>query len=1522
MRRPLFGSLALFFLLLVAVTASDLAVGGTAAAAPRGKAARRGAVAGEPRLESPTVPLESALPAVLGRPSPAVPEALRPWVPWVLHGQEAALCPFFHGQDDGSGDDSNPSGGQCSWPSRLSLQLRDKGGAFTQSWRIYKRSWVMLPGDGKVWPQEVRVDGQPAVVATPGGDGGGDDEDDAGGRALPQVLLSPGEHTVTGTFLWDETPESLLVPPATGLLTLSLGGKELPQPTRDAAGRVFLQKTSTAVEEDVLDVTVHRRIVDEIPLRLITRIELRVSGKSREVVLGRTLTENFIPMSLDSGLPARLEPDSRLRVQVRPGTYNLTLTARHDGPAQTLRRPDPQGLWAADEVWVMDARPSLRVVSVEGVATLDPQQTTLPDDWKKLPCYRVRDKDTVELKERQRGDSAPAPDRLTLHRELYLDFSGEGYTVSDRITGALSRTWRLEVNSPTELGRVSVGGRDQLITRGKDGETPGRAGVELRQGQVRISADSRIPREGSLPAVSWNTDFHEVSGALHLPPGWRLLHMSGADDVKGTWLRHYTLLDLFLVLIVAMAIWRLFGAAWGGLALVALALICPETDAPRWIWLLPLVCEGLSRVLPSGWPQTVLAVARVLSRVLLAIVVVVFCAQQLRYGLYPALERAGESIVDRQLDNVLEGEAVDSNVNAVYGGVAADDKSAADTTANLDNESETINGSDSGGAVTEKPSPIKQEPKKKAKLLLKSVEQKPLQVQSQAPVPDIQMAQQRQRPEEGQDWLRGKSGSAGKLYGIKFSRKNTYEYDPQAVVQTGPGMPRWRWHKVPIEFSGPVDHDQTLQLWLMAPLVNLILAWVQVLLLALLTLKLCGVKLPGSRPRPSFNGLGTLAALIFVGLSLCAATRARAELPSREMLDELRTRLLAKPECRPYCASSPRLSLEIQPRLLRARMEIGATAETAVPLPGGPNQWLPEQVLIDGKPAAALRSRGDQLWLVLPEGSHLVQLEGRLASRETIQIALPLKSHRVEAKVEGWQLEGLHEDGLADDNLQLTRVASGKDKDKTGEASASLQPGALPPLVRVEREVQIGMQWQVDTRVVRETPPGSAVVLEVPLLPGESITTADVRVQNGKALVNMGPTVTEVSWHSLLQERPQLELVAAKTLALTEVWRLSVSPIFHVELSGIPVVRQQDSAGTRLPEWRPWPDEKVSIAISRPEGITGRTLTIDHSELKLSPGQRTTDATLTMRVRSSRGGQHVITLPDTAQVQVVKVSDREQPIQKDGQRLSLQLTPGSQDVLVQWRQSGGLGLRYVTPEVDLGAPSVNAELRLEFGSGHWVLLCGGPRLGPAVLFWSLLLALALLSLLLGRISWTPLRAHHWLLLGIGLTQVPLQAAVVLMLWPLLIGWRAQQRELPHLLLFNARQVIVIAWTVAAMLVLVEAIRTGLLGRPDMQIAGNGSDSRCLRWFMDRTSGPLPLAFAVSVPLLVYRIAMLLWALWIASALLGWLRWGYGAFVGGGLWKLAPPSSPGGPPPPPSAVAEPVRPIDSTDARDEVTLVPE
>jgi hypothetical protein len=44
---------------------------------------------------------------------------------------------------------------------------------------------------------------------------------------------------------------------------------------------------------------------------------------------------------------------------------------------------------------------------------------------------------------------------------------------------------------------------------------------------------------------------------------------------------------------------------------------------------------------------------------------------------------------------------------------------------------------------------------------------------------------------------------------------------------------------------------------------------------------------------------------------------------------------------------------------------------------------------------------------------------------------------------------------------------------------------------------------------------------------------------------------------------------------------------------------------------------------------------------------------------------------------------------------------------------------------------------------------------------------------------------------------------------------------------------------------------------------------------------------LSVSIWFYRLLMLAWALWLATALIRWLKWGWDQFGAGGLWKRSP-----------------------------------
>jgi hypothetical protein len=1329
------------------------------------------------------------------------PEPLRPWTAWVLDGKHEALCPAFQGAPDLV---------RCAWPTQLSLTLDNKGGHFEQKWHLDVTAWVPLPGDESRWPLDVKAGTAKAVVVSHAG--------------APSVRLEPGDQTIQGTFAWDSLPDSLPIPAETGIVELHLNGARVAEPGRDDAGRVFLQKTTTEAEGERLEVLVHRRVTDDVPLLLATRVVVNVSGKSREVVLGRSLPPGFVPMSITSELPARIEPDTRLRVQVRPGTWTIEVTARSEGPVAALQRPVPDGPWReGEEVWVFEARTALRLTSVEGARAVDPQQTSLPDAWKSLPAYAMGPADRLLLVEKRRGDVDPEPDRLTLARTLWLDFDGNGYTANDLITGTIHRASRLEMLPPTVLGRVAIDGKDQFITRLDS--APTRAGVEVRQGELRVTADSRIsgdPRD--LPAVGYDHDFHQVSATLHLPPGFRLVHASGADEVPGTWVRHWTLLEIFLVLVLSLAVGKLFGRAWGLLAGVTFTLVFPETEAAQWIWPAALAAEALARVMPAGRARAVFSALRLAVLVGLFLATLPFIVGHVREGFYPAL-------ADEQL-----------------GGVAALGEFAAPTSPPA--AAPAAAAMPAGGAA------MKTEPA-------------PEQAEVQADEPkDSAVAKGKVMAPLGRGMKAASLGSSSEGY----RQFNAEVYDPNAMVQTGPGLPKWQWSTTSVRFSGPVERSQRLHLYLLPPAANLVLALVRAGLLALLFLRFipqASARLPGMRPAGR-----SLASLLLV---LLAAPGARADVPSDEALDRLRERLLAKPDCAPTCASSSRMRLEVRGNVLRARLSVEASEATAVPLPGGATQWLPERVLVDGTDATGLLlATGGQLWLRVSAGTHDVSAEGLLPGRESVQIALPMKPHRVEAAVEGWLLEGLHEDGLADDHLQLTRVHA-----EGGSAAGALAAGTLPPFVRVERTLLIGLNWQVATRVLRATPPGTAVVLEVPLLPGESVTTPDVRVVSGKALVNMAPDAAEVSWKSVLEEKSPISLLAPRTAAWSEIWRLDLSPIWHATLSGIPVVHGE--AGARVPEWRPWPGESTTIELLRPAGVAGQTLTIDSSDYEIRPGLRATDATVSFNLRSSRGGEHVVQLPDGAELESVAINGASQPLRQQGRSVILSVVPGAQAIALGFRVPRGVSTLFSVPAFDFGTRTVNASTRVRLSDARWLLFVHGPRLGPAVLFWSLLLVLVGVAFGLGAIRWVPIARYEWVLLAIGLSQVPLPAAALVVGWLVALGFRREHPE-ARPFYFDIRQLVLVGWTFTALGILVYAVQQGLMGAPDMQVRGNGSAAELLQWFEDRTGAVPERPWVLSVPMLAYRGAMLAWALWLAVSLLRWLRWGWASFSTGGLWK--------------------------------------
>ena len=1384
-----------------------------------------------------------AAPAAHARPpAPAIAHPLRPWVPWVLHEHRDLLCA-------GLGDAH-----VCEWPGHLQVRIEDQRGEFTLDVWLDAPGNVALPGDRAAWPLNVLADEKPALVEA---------IDDR-----PSVVLAAGHHSIVGHLEFGQVPELLAVPDAIGVVDLTLRGQKVELPRRDGEGRLFLRQDQAAenAEQDALTVTIARKVQDGVPLRVVTRLTLRVAGRPRDLVLGNVLLPHARPVTAQSDLPMQIAADGALRVHGRPGEHTVDIEAVQLGDAASLTVPhlgvagaEPQETW----VWIPDE--TLRSVELSGLAPVDPDRTQLAADWKRAGrCYVAVPGQTLVLHESRRGETEAPPSRLQLTRELWLDLDGGLLTARDRFAGDMRTGWRLDVATGIELGHVTIPGSASALLITEQPETK-RLGVELRDGNLKLEADSRIafaPGQWrglrTLRIVGWQTDVQQLEATLHLPPGWKLLGVSGVDRPPQNWLDSWTLFDFFFVLMVAAAAGKLLGKRWGVLALVALALCHDEPDAPQVLWLNVLIALALARAVTAGKLGTAVRLWHGASLAALVLVIVPFARDQVREGLYPQVAQWGKAPL-------------------VAGGYRGPD-----TWAGLGMM-----------AKAEAPPP---EPTAAATPGEAGEEQKEADKPAAPKPPSRERAMGMKL-----DVLARSSDSAS------AQQQQMRQLDPGAVVQTGPGVPKWQWTALRLQWSGPVRQDHEIRLLLLSPAMQLVLALLRVLLVVVLGLRL----VDRAQLRALAGRFGALVLLLAVAGVVQPRALLAEEIPPQALLDELAKRLIAAENCDGPCVVVSDLKLAIDGQHLTATAEVSAQRDTGWGLPG---LWDPLQineVKIDGQTTRALRRLpGGLIAVRLPAGAHAVTVDGQLVRRSVVTLQLDPSAlpRHVLVQSQDWTADGLAP-GQVKDSLQLTRVAGlpGAATASDGDAEAV----ELPPWFHVERHLMLGLPWQVRTTVTRATP-GRAEVLKVPLLSGERVISDGVTVETdaeGKhlAVVHFGREDVEAAFDGELAVAPRLQLLAPalthqaaadRGQAWTETWRLSCGAMWRCDFHGLPAVHTRDPQSAQFePVWQPWPDETLQIEVQKPRGAKGPAVTIDQATYEVTPGQRLLEATLTLAIRTSQGGTQTLTLPDGAQVQSVSWGNQPRAIRPQGRKLALPLDPGEQVVTIKWQQPWQRGAHEVVPPLDLGGPAVNVQTTLNLGEERWLLWAHGPKWGPAVLFWSHLLLLILGAVLLGRLRGLPLKTRHWLLLGLGLVQVAPPMLLLVVAWFAAFAWR--QRRAPHdptrpVFLVNVAQLALVGLTAVYFGVLYFAIQENLLGNVDMQVSGAGSSGSTLSWYVDRVASALPEPGIWSLPLTAWRIGMLLWALWLVAALLRWLPWAWRAFATGGLWLKGPPRKPPGP----------------------------
>jgi hypothetical protein len=705
----------------------------------------------------------------------------------------------------------------------------------------------------------------------------------------------------------------------------------------------------------------------------------------------------------------------------------------------------------------------------------------------------------------------------------------------------------------------------------------------------------------------------------------------------------------------------------------------------------------------------------------------------------------------------------------------------------------------------------------------------------------------------------------------KFQSGNLL-YDPRARIQTGPAQPQWNWNIVRCSWDGPVAADQTFKPILISLPAHRVLTVVRVLLLVTLGALLVGARMPW---RPSSKVAAVVVVMLFVIFSNNPLVA--DEFPSPEILNTLRERLLEPADVYPRAGEIPAVDLQLEGNRIKMVTEIHTAIEVAVPLPGRIPVWSPVSVTVDEKPAELVCRKDGYLWIVLPQGVHQVLVESMLPDVSDWEWTFLLKPRRVSVTAPGWNVTGIGDNGIPEEQVFFRR------QQQTAEGEAAYDRKDFNAVVVVDRQLEIGLVWQVRTEVTRMSAAGKAVSFKLPLLPGESVLTANVEVNDGQIDVRLGAGQEMFAWNSELPVGAEIPLTTRETDDWIERWHLVTSPVWNMTQSGLaPVFEPQQE--NLVPVWHPWPGEAVTLAFQKPAAVSGDIITVQQVDHTLSLGSRQRTTQLKLVVECSIGSDFLVDVDPEAVISSLSLDGQSIPVRRDGRDLILALHPGRQTVDIVWKTNEPQGTIAETGQVKLPVEAANTTTVMRVPESRWVLWAGGPRQGPAVRFWTILVSAILTALVLGSLPASPLSRLEWVLLAIGLTQVHVAAAMVVVAWLFLLVYRGRQDPtLKRPWLFDLGQLGIVFVTFIVLSIFVVIVGTGLLGNPEMFIVGNGSSRTVLNWFQPRSGQALPLARTVSISVWFYRLLMLFWALWLAASLLRWLKWGWTQFSSGGCW---------------------------------------
>ena len=1332
------------------------------------------------------------------------PEEMAKWKDWIIAGFPEHACPYFGQRADSK---------KCAWPGTLKLKIDSNGADFTQTWTVFEDSWISLVGNEQLWPERVSVYRdkklqKSAVVLSHNG--------------RPRVRLESGRYDVTGRLRWFKQPQSLPIPSDSAIIQLDIDGKRVALPDFDESGRLWLQRaenrtTQSTGKGDDVKVEVFRRLTDAVPMRSKSILKIAISGEPREILLGRFLPQDSEILSLISPLPARIEDNGDLLIQARSGTWEIELNARYKNNPTSLRMNRSTENWPEQETWSFKSANALRGVKISGPQTLDPTQIDLPRPWHELPTYLVTSDSNFHIEEQYRGDTSNSSNHISLQRNIFLDFDGAGATISDHLSGTVDRTPRLSAQPTLDLGRASLRGEPQLITQ-LEGESS--KGVEIRNTNLNLNTVSRLENIRQLTATGWQHNIASLSVDLELPPGWRLWHVSGPDEVTTSWLSRWTLWDIFLCLLISGAIFKLMGARWAILSLATFALNYHENNMPLISWLILIFALPLLRVLPIGKARSAINIAAYLTLFGLALGTLVFAVQQIRTSLYPQLEHRNATATSGFADTQrLVGKNTPRKVSEFE-------------------ISSKLEGADL------RDTPV--EPEIGSLSVTRKSRSKPT-------------LRQRYEPDS---YTQTGPGQA-------IWRWNTVNLNWSGPVAKGAPLA--------IYLTGPLSTSVLLILQTLM----VVLLGIGFALTLIRTSRANWGTGSGMWGRATTNSVNALLISFMAYAVLPTDAMASTGFPPEYLMNTWQQRLLESPECLPDCVSIDSTRVLVEGDQLTVTMLVSSGINIGLPIDQN-ESWQLQRVLVDNKESQQFSLVDEKIWLNIPKGKSEVQIQA-LVRDNTVNLSFPLDPHNIALNAAGWDAFGLQNYSLPNRTLELQKRKKTVQSELLVAAPiapfvtvrrnlqidldwrltthvwrvAPEDGGFTVKIPLIKNEIVISE----DIEVIRE---GNERYIVIGFKLGQTAFTWNSIFEPSETISLVAathPWLTE-TWH--FSNTPRWH---AKFSGLTPA---KGAPHKFANTTWHPWPKEQVSISLTKPNASKGPSTTIeAVEVIHNLGERSSDVTLKFQLLSSVGGDFVVPAPPDATLKYIRIDGRAVTVKDENKKIVLPLRPGLQSAEinwiVDGGATFRTSTLGLELPLNPNNISLSLNLPQSRWPLFVGGPNLGPAMLL------WgvliVILCLAVGLGYVVKRQNLSI---------------PVNTTQWVLLALGMSSINILSIVPVVLW--FFAMEARSRlKMSGKHSFNLLQVGLAALTIIAIYSLFLTIPASLLSAPDMQVVGNGSSNYYYSWYQDRAMDSLPQGYVISVSIWVYRLSMLLWSLWLVFALLKWAAWSWQCFSQDKIW---------------------------------------